>query len=220
MLQWTFRKQCGCFELVHFSKTSGHLSSAGPEILTLGSHCLVNCQPILDCFIPNFQPILDCFIPNFQPILDCFIPNFQPILDCFIPNFQPILDCFIPNFQPILDYFIPNFQPILDCFIPNFQPILDCFIPNFKLKYEDSENIKAWSCKYSRFNLHQIKQRNFLGTLGGLLAYCKCSNKRPLYNLPFSNKRPLFIEYYCGNSNWSIILFSHHWKDWKKAVLY
>ena len=25
----------------------------------------------------------------------------------------------------------------------NFQPILDCFIPNFKLKYEDSENIKA-----------------------------------------------------------------------------
>ena len=28
-------------------------------------------------------------------------------------------------------------------FSANFQPILDCFIPNFKLKYEDSEDIKA-----------------------------------------------------------------------------
>ena len=27
--------------------------------------------------------------------------------------------------------------------LANFQPILDCFIPNFKMKYEDSENIKA-----------------------------------------------------------------------------
>ena len=27
----------------------------------------------------------------------------------------------------------PNTQPILDC----------CFIPSFKLKYEDSENVKA-----------------------------------------------------------------------------
>ena len=28
-------------------------------------------------------------------------------------------------------------------FTANFQPILGCFVPNFKLKYEDSENIKA-----------------------------------------------------------------------------
>ena len=27
--------------------------------------------------------------------------------------------------------------------LPNFQPIMDCFIPNFRLKYKDSENIKA-----------------------------------------------------------------------------
>ena len=41
----------------------------------------------------------------------------------------------------------------------NFQPILDCFIPNFKLKYEDSENIKADRVSTVDFNLHQIKRR-------------------------------------------------------------
>ena len=46
----------------------------------------------------------------------------------------------------------------------NFQPILDCFIPNFKLKYEDSENIKADRVSTVVFNLHQIKRRAlFLG---------------------------------------------------------
>ena len=29
--------------------------SASPEILAFGSHCSVNFQPILNCFIPNFQ---------------------------------------------------------------------------------------------------------------------------------------------------------------------
>ena len=49
----------------------------------------------------------------------------------------------------------------------NFQPILDCFIPNFKLKYEDSENIKADCVSTVVFNLHQIKRRAFFfGTLG------------------------------------------------------
>ena len=32
---------------MHFSKKSGHLSSAGSEILAFGSHCLANFQPIL-----------------------------------------------------------------------------------------------------------------------------------------------------------------------------
>ena len=40
---------------------------------------------------------------------------------------------------------------------------LDCFIPNFKLKYEDSENIKADRVNTVVFNLHQSKQMNFLG---------------------------------------------------------
>ena len=43
----------------------------------------------------------------------------------------------------------------------NFQPILDCFIPNFKLKYEDSENIKADHVDTIAFNSHQIKRRAF-----------------------------------------------------------
>ena len=38
-----------------FSKKSGRLSSTGSEILTFGSHCLANFQPILDCFIPKFK---------------------------------------------------------------------------------------------------------------------------------------------------------------------
>ena len=42
-----------------------------------------------------------------------------------------------------------------------FQSILDCFIPNFKLKYEDSENIKADRVNIVVFNLHQIQRRAF-----------------------------------------------------------
>ena len=40
---------------MHFSKKSGRLSSTGSEILTFGSHCSTNFQPILDCFIPKFK---------------------------------------------------------------------------------------------------------------------------------------------------------------------
>ena len=43
------------FKLVHFSKKSGRLSSTGSEILTFGSHCSANFQPILDYFIPKFK---------------------------------------------------------------------------------------------------------------------------------------------------------------------
>ena len=45
--------------------------------------------------------------------------------------------------------------------LANFQPILDYFMPNFKLKYEDSENIKADRVSAVVFNLHQIKRRAF-----------------------------------------------------------
>ena len=47
--------QYGCLKLIHFSKKSGRLSSAGSEILTFGSHCSANFQPILDCFIPKLK---------------------------------------------------------------------------------------------------------------------------------------------------------------------
>ena len=40
---------------MHFSKKSGRLSSTGSEILTFGSNCSANFQPILDCFIPKFK---------------------------------------------------------------------------------------------------------------------------------------------------------------------
>ena len=42
-------------KLVHFSKKSGRLSSTGSEILTFGSHCSANFQPILICFILKFK---------------------------------------------------------------------------------------------------------------------------------------------------------------------
>ena len=45
----------GCLKLIHFSGKSGRLSSTGSEILTFGSHCSANFQPILDCFIPKFK---------------------------------------------------------------------------------------------------------------------------------------------------------------------
>ena len=47
--------QYGCFKLVQFSKKSGRLSLTGSEILTFGSYCSANFQPILDCFIPKFK---------------------------------------------------------------------------------------------------------------------------------------------------------------------
>ena len=48
-------KAIDCLELVHLSKKSGRLSSTGFEILTFGSHCSANFQPILDSFIPIFK---------------------------------------------------------------------------------------------------------------------------------------------------------------------
>ena len=33
----------------------GRLSSVGSAILTFGSHCSANFQPISDCFIPNLK---------------------------------------------------------------------------------------------------------------------------------------------------------------------
>ena len=50
-----------------------------------------------------------------------------------------------------------------------FNRFLDCFIPNLKLKYEDSENIKACLVNTVVFNLHQIKRRAFFATPGRIL---------------------------------------------------
>ena len=44
-------------------------------------------------------------------------------------------------------------------------------MPNFKLKYEDSENVKADHVNTVRFNLHQIKCRAFLGTPGIFIPF-------------------------------------------------
>ena len=47
--------QYGCLKLAHFSKKLGRLSSTGCEIVTFGSNCSANFQPILHCFIPKFK---------------------------------------------------------------------------------------------------------------------------------------------------------------------
>ena len=52
----------------------------------------------------------------------------------------------------------PEFLAFGGNFSANFQPILDCFIPKFKLKYENSEKIKAGRVNTVVFNLHQIKR--------------------------------------------------------------
>ena len=40
---------------MHFTKKSGRLSSAGPEILVFVGRCSVKFQSILDCFMANFK---------------------------------------------------------------------------------------------------------------------------------------------------------------------
>ena len=40
---------------MHFSKTSGRLSTAGPEVLAFGSHCSAKIQPVSDCLKSNFK---------------------------------------------------------------------------------------------------------------------------------------------------------------------
>ena len=55
----------------------------------------------------------------------------------------------------------------------NFQPILDRFIPNFKLKYGNSENIKAHCVNTVVFKQHQIKCRAlFLGHPVHVTRFC------------------------------------------------
>ena len=43
-------------------------------------------------------------------------------------------------------------------------------MPNFKMKYEDSENIKADRVNTVVVNLHEIKRRAFFETSGGILV--------------------------------------------------
>ena len=59
-----------------------------------------------------------------------------------------------------------------------FQSIFDCAIRNFKLKHEDSENIKTYRVNTVIFKLHQIKQRNFLGTRGTYSRFDSESSSR------------------------------------------
>ena len=57
----------------------------------------------------------------------------------------------------------PEILVFVSHFSVNFQPIFDCFLPYFKLKYENSENIKADCVNTVVFNLHQMWA--FLGHL-------------------------------------------------------
>ena len=50
-----FDKAIWLLQISVFFYKSGWLSSSGPKILAVGSHCSANFQPILDCFIPNFK---------------------------------------------------------------------------------------------------------------------------------------------------------------------
>ena len=61
----------------------------------------------------------------------------------------------------------------------NFQPILHFFIPNFKLKYEDSENIKADRVSTVVFNLRQIKRWALF------LGHPVCESQNGFSRLPF-----------------------------------
>ena len=63
----------------------------------------------------------------------------------------------------------PEIQAFVSHCSANFQPILNCFIPNFKLKYEESENIKADRVSTVVFNINQTSDMRsfFLGGGGG-----------------------------------------------------
>ena len=57
-------------------------------------------------------------------------------------------------------------------FLGELSPNLDCFITNFKLKFEDSENIKADRVDTVVFSLHQTKCWAVLfGTAGVSLTF-------------------------------------------------
>ena len=62
----------------------------------------------------------------------------------------------------------------------NFQQILDYFTPNFKLKYDDSENIKADRVDTIVFNLHQIKHQVlfFWGDIRYIYIYSYIYNRK------------------------------------------
>ena len=57
--------------------------------------------------------------------------------------------------------------------LAKFQPVFDCFIRHFKLMYEDSGNKEKGYTDTVVFNLHKIKQVNFLG--GHLVLNVKTS---------------------------------------------
>ena len=63
----------------------------------------------------------------------------------------------------------------------NFQSILDCFITNFKLKYKDSENIKADRVSRVIFNLHQIRRQAFFGTFSSTCTYGEVKDPLKFY---------------------------------------
>ena len=67
----------------------------------------------------------------------------------------------------------PEIQAFVSHCSANLQPILDYFIANFKLKYENSDNVKADRVNTVVFNLHQNKRR----TLDTVNRYDSFQNK-------------------------------------------
>ena len=104
----------------------------------------------------------------------------------------------------------------------NFQPILDCFTPYFKLKYEDSENIKADHVNTVVVNLHQIRCRtffmghpvsmrgnlshtiDFLGQQKGTTTFIRCSETKQHMSLQIGMCLKLIIVILKWNiQNWT-----------------
>ena len=52
---------------------------------------------------------------------------------------------------------------------------------NFKLKYEDSENIRAGRVSTVIFNVHQIKRRAFFGTPGRMLNFRTAASPNEIF---------------------------------------
>ena len=55
----------------------------------------------------------------------------------------------------------PEILAFVSHYLANFQAILDCFIQTFKLKYEDSENVKADRINTVVSKSHQTNRRAF-----------------------------------------------------------
>ena len=92
-----------------FSKKSGRLSSVGPEILAFISRCLIDFQPILDCFIPNFELKYE-YSENIKTdrvnkvVFNLHQIKFRPFFFLRHPTFLPTILQDLPSVSPNFVY--------------------------------------------------------------------------------------------------------------------